>query len=137
MTAEFVRGGEGQYSPNGPKVQKWIFEGMTVSFNPVSWEVKVRMQNEKVECELSSLNGFKILNEKSEGGGSSADGGGGGGAGTEGSTNRKNKDKVKGQGQGSKVMLNDVEHNKIRESVQGVFSELDGIMKGLKDIHRN
>ena len=113
-------------SQEGAKVFKWAFDGLHVEFKPTSWELCVRLQNDRVACEFSSLSGGRLIKDRGAGAATfSALGVGGSvGAGVAGA----------GAGARGRGVVPDLDgmHDEMRQGIASVSSGLDSMMAGLK-----
>jgi hypothetical protein len=100
-------------------VYKWAFDGLHVEFKPSSWELCVRLQNDRVACEFSSLTGGRLVKDKDRGVGVGV------GVGVIGTGAR-------GRGEGARVPDLDGMHDEMRQGIASVTSGLDSMMAGLK-----
>jgi len=113
------RGAEAGADEEGAKVYKWAFDGLHVEFKPSSWELCVRLQNDRVACEFSSLTGGRLVKDKDRGVGVGV------GVGVLGTGAR-------GRGEGARVPDLDGMHDEMRQGIASVTSGLDSMMAGLK-----
>ena len=101
VLSEEKRGGAGE-------VHKWAFDGLAIEFLPSTWEIKVRLQNDRVACEFSSLSGGRVVLDR-----------------------KVHKDQKALRANAARLVEVDLDENFDHAGIASVSSGLDSIMTGL------
>ena len=104
-----------QHSSGSDGAYKWTFDGLHVEFLPSTWEILVRLSNERVACEFSSVHGGKLITDKWE--------------------EKKERERERQRAareSGEEPSGVDTNHEVLRSGLASITSGLDSMMDGLR-----